>query len=173
MPRAKSFPVLPHVQTCRAGEALCLPVPRHDFSAQCSSSGWRPQQITLHSKRRNKRSVAAEHCFNCKNSPLPAEAWYNELISQVAYLELDQELNFAAFPESEVKPQVRPVHNHEYVYICLSVFTFFKMNFHLLEPIRLFQPVLSIAAVLSSRYLLFLGLTVLTKWTKHGLKLYS
>lgn len=70
----------------------------------------------LHRKRRNKRSVAAEHCFNCKNSPLPAEAWYNELIGQVAYLELDQELSFAAFPESEVKPQVRPIHNHEYVY---------------------------------------------------------
>ena len=57
-----------------------LPVQLHTVFAQGSSSGWRPQEIMQHSKRRNKSSVGAEHCFNCKKHfPLPAEAWYNDL----------------------------------------------------------------------------------------------
>lgn len=45
-----------------------LPLQLPTGSVQGSSSGWRPREITQHSKCRNKSSGGAEHCFYRKKN---------------------------------------------------------------------------------------------------------
>lgn len=51
-----------------------LPVQLPTGSVQGSSSGWRPREITQHSKCRNKSSGGAEHCFYRKK-PFSPSCW--------------------------------------------------------------------------------------------------
>lgn len=142
MPRAKPLPVLPPVQTCCAGRGATAP---------CAATHWFCTGLWLEppGDPRAQQRWEQELC-RCRallslrtHSPLPAEAWYNELTHCSCVPGAGTELSFSHRFYTFITTYKRTS-----IHACISVSTFLGTCWLKFGLFGLSQPVLTIAGVL-------------------------